>query len=69
MHQSRASLVDAEECLKDAYAIDVRPVIRDWRRSHGLPEDPLRAFRNSGYTERITRERAAKNAAAITSYA
>ena len=69
MHQSRASLVDAEECLKDAYATDVRPLIRDWRRSHGLPEDPLRAYRESGYTERITRERAEKNAASITSYA
>jgi L-rhamnose isomerase/sugar isomerase len=69
MHQSRASLVDAEECLKDAYATDLRPLIRDWRRSHGLPEDPLRAFRESGYTERITRERAEKNAAMVTSYA
>lgn len=68
-HQASASLVDAEECLKDAYAIDVRGVIREWRRSHGLPEDPLRAFRESGYTERITHERAEKNAAAITSYA
>ena len=68
-HQATASLVDAEECLKDAYAIDVRPVIREWRRSHGLPEDPLRAFRESGYTERIIRERAEKNAAAVTSYA
>ena len=68
-HQATASLVDAEECLKDAYATDVRGIVREWRRSHGLPDDPLRAFRESGYIDRITRERAEKNAAAVTSYA
>jgi L-rhamnose isomerase len=34
-----------------------------------LPEDPLEAFRKSGYLERITNERAKKNAAAVSSYA
>jgi L-rhamnose isomerase/sugar isomerase len=34
-----------------------------------LPEDPLEAFRQSGYLERITAERAKKNAAAVSSYA
>jgi L-rhamnose isomerase/sugar isomerase len=34
-----------------------------------LPEDPLDAFRQSGYLERITAERAKKNAAAVSSYA
>ena len=67
--QLRADLVDAEECLKDAYNIDVRPLIREWRRSKGLPENPLRAFRASGYMERITGERAAKNASTVSSYA
>jgi len=68
-YQSSSDLVDAENCLKDAFSIDVRPVIREWRRSHGLPEDPLQAFRASGYLERITAERAEKNRATVSSYA
>ena len=67
--QRRSELIDAENCLKDAFSTDVRPAIRDWARSRGLPEDPLAAFRQSGYLERITAERQAKNAAAISSYA
>jgi L-rhamnose isomerase/sugar isomerase len=57
--QRRADLVGAETCLQDAFAVDVRPIIAEWRRSKGLPEDPMHAFRQSGYLERITRERAA----------
>ena len=68
-HQKSSALVDAENCLKDAFSADVRPAIADWRRSHGLPEDPLAAFRSSGYLEKITVERAGKNRATATSYA
>ncbi len=68
-HQAAAALVDAEECLKAAFSTDVRPVVREWRRSKGLAEDPLAAFRSSGYLERAARERAEKNQAAVTSYA
>ena len=67
--QAKAELVDAETCLKDAFSTDVRPAIREWAKSKGLPEDPMRAFRESGYLERITTERAAKNAASVSSYA
>jgi L-rhamnose isomerase/sugar isomerase len=67
--QSRCSLVDAENCLKDAFSTDVRPVIREWAQSHGLPADPMAAFRESGYLERITPERAERNMAAASSYA
>src|SRR5437870_4014065 len=56
-HQERCELVDAEECLKRAFYTDIRPAIADWRRSRGLPPDPLAAFRESGYLERITDER------------
>jgi len=62
-HQERCELVDAEECLKAAFATDVRPFLREWRRAKGLPEDPLAAFRASGYQQRIDRERAEKNLA------
>lgn len=69
VHQSKSDLVDAEECLKRAFFADVEPVIRDWRKSKGLAENPLAAYRESGYQQRIERARAEKNAAAITSYA
>jgi L-rhamnose isomerase/sugar isomerase len=68
-HQEKCHLIDAEDCLKQAFATDVRPFLREWRRSKGLPEDPLAAFRQSGYIERITRERSEKNKASVASYA
>lgn len=67
--QSDCELVTAERLLQDAFSTDVRPAIREWRKAHGLPEDPLDAFRQSGYLEKITRERAGKNASSISSYA
>jgi L-rhamnose isomerase / sugar isomerase len=67
--QTRCALVDAETCLRDAFSTDVRPAIREWAVSKGLPADPMDAFRQSGYLEQITRERAERNAQAVTSYA
>jgi L-rhamnose isomerase/sugar isomerase len=55
--QEACDLVRAEGCLQDAFETDVRPVVREWRASRGLPGDPLEAFFESGYLERITRER------------
>ncbi|HYP08843.1 MAG TPA: TIM barrel protein [Bryobacteraceae bacterium] len=69
LHQADCSLVDAEECLKSAFYTDVRPLVTDWRRSRGLPEDPLAAFRESGYMARISAERAERNTATASSYA
>jgi len=68
-HQMKCELIDAEECLKQAFATDVRPALREWRRGKGLPEDPLQAFRASGYLERATRERSAENQGGGSSYA
>ena len=67
--QQNCDLVVAESVLQDAFATDVRPVIQEWRESKGLPQDPMTAFRESGYLERITKERAARNARSVTSYA
>ena len=67
--QANCDLVAAERLLQDAFSTDVRPAICEWRAAHGLPEDPLEAFRESGYLEKITPERAAKNAASVTTYA
>src|SRR5690348_14488996 len=67
--QKECDLIAAESLLQDAFNTDVRPAIQDWRDSKGLPRDPLKAFLGSGYMERITKERAARNSQSISSYA
>jgi L-rhamnose isomerase/sugar isomerase len=67
--QKSCELVDAENCLRDAFATDVRPAIAEWAVSKGLAADPLAGFRKSGYLERISAERGARNMAAVSSYA
>jgi L-rhamnose isomerase/sugar isomerase len=66
--QARCELVAAEELFRGAFWHDVRPLVREWRRMRGLPEDPLAALAESGYVQRITAERAGR-AAAVSSYA
>lgn len=68
-HQQTHALIDAEECLKRAFATDVGPLLEEWRHSRGLPRVPLIAFRESGYLERITKERKEKNQTNGSSYA
>ncbi|MFN8007364.1 MAG: TIM barrel protein [Terriglobia bacterium] len=68
-HQKSCALIDAEECLKAAYQTDVRPYLREWRQARGLAENPLHAFRQSGYLERIRKEREKQNQASGGSYA
>ena len=67
--QKNCDLVRAESLLQDAFATDVRSAIQEWRTSKGLPRNPMEAFRQSGYLERITRERAARNSQSVSSYA
>jgi len=67
--QSQSCVVEAESLLQDAFATDVRPAIREWRKPKGLPADPQQAFRESGYLARITAERAARNNQGASSYA
>ena len=67
--QNKCDLIRAESLLQDAFNTDVRPQIQEWRDANGLPDDPLKAFQESGYLERITKERAARNSRSITSYA
>jgi L-rhamnose isomerase/sugar isomerase len=67
--QKACDLVRAESLLQDAFATDVRPAVREWRASKGLPEDPLKAFRQSGYLDRISLERSARNLSSASSYA
>ena len=67
--QNNCDLMRAESLLQDAFATDVRPAIQEWRESKGLPKNPMEAFRQSGYLERITKERAARNLGSVSSYA
>jgi L-rhamnose isomerase/sugar isomerase len=67
--QTACELVKAEALLQDAFATDVRPAIREWRASRGLPADPMEAFRQSGYLERITTDRGSRKPAHASSYA
>jgi L-rhamnose isomerase / sugar isomerase len=67
--QKNCDLVQAESLLQDSFATDVRPLIQEWRETKGLPKSPMEAFRESGYLERITSERAARNSRNVSSYA
>jgi L-rhamnose isomerase / sugar isomerase len=67
--QNECKLVEAEEVFRGAFWQDVRPILKAWRKSKGLPEDPLAALRESGYVEQISKERAAANRDAVASYA
>ena len=67
--QDKCRLVEAEECLREGFWLDVRPLVREWRKAHGLLHDPLAALRESGYVERIRSERKERNARSIASYA
>ena len=55
--QESNSEIDAEESLREAFFTDVRPALGEWRKSRGLSPDPLRAFRESGYSARVAKER------------
>ncbi len=67
--QNECRLVEAEELFRNCFWTDVRPMVRAWREERGLPADPLTQLRQSGYVERISKERAEKNLGAISSYA
>jgi len=67
--QMKGELIDAEETLREAFFADVRPLLREWRTSKGLPEDPIGAFRESGYLLKAEKERAERNQGAVSSYA
>jgi L-rhamnose isomerase/sugar isomerase len=67
--QESCTLIEAEESLRNAFWTDVRPAIREWRKSHGLPQDPMQAFQQSGYLERITADRRERNIGSVSSYA
>ncbi|MGF1484053.1 MAG: TIM barrel protein [Opitutales bacterium] len=58
--QGTGNIVDAEECLKEAYRTDVTEALHKWRKNKGLPLEPLAEFRKSGYARNAARERKAR---------
>jgi L-rhamnose isomerase/sugar isomerase len=67
--QDACRLVEAEECFRTAFWEDVRPIVREWRVARGLPVEPLKALAESGYVEKVTKERGSRNARSVSSYA
>jgi L-rhamnose isomerase/sugar isomerase len=55
--QEGGDVLGAHDVLMDAYESDVREMLADRREESGLPRDPMAAFRESGYRERIIAER------------
>ena len=67
--QQSCDLVAAEETLRTAFWTDVRPMVKEWRQARKLPVEPLAALKESGYVETISKERGARNASSVSSYA
>jgi L-rhamnose isomerase/sugar isomerase len=61
--QARMNIVDAENCLKDAFATDVRPMLAEWRKRKGIDVDPIAAYRAGGYEAKVAKQREARRAA------
>jgi L-rhamnose isomerase/sugar isomerase len=55
--EQSGDVLAANGILMDAFYTDVRADLADWRVVRGLPADPMAAFVQSGYQERITAER------------
>src|SRR5262249_25730169 len=50
-------VLGANTVLMDAFYTDVRRDLAAWRTDRGLPGDPIDAYRQSGYAERIVSDR------------
>ena len=55
--QLGGDVLGANEIFMDAYNTDVRPLLAEIREEKGLAPDPIRAYKASGYGEKIAAER------------
>jgi len=55
--QRDGDVLAANGAFMDAFQTDVRPALAEWRASRGLPEDPMRAYAESGYAQQIIADR------------
>lgn len=56
--QGRQEIIPANRVFLDAFLTDVRPILHTARLEQGLRPDPVAAYDESGYQQRIERERA-----------
>ncbi len=55
--QIEQNIVDAENLIQQAFFTDVRPLLHVVREEMGLAPEPLQAYRDSGYQDKIAAER------------
>jgi L-rhamnose isomerase/sugar isomerase len=60
LNEARRSgdVLGAHRTLLDAYSTDLRPLCAKVREDMGAAADPIAAFKQSGYLERVVKERA-----------
>jgi L-rhamnose isomerase/sugar isomerase len=56
--QEANDVLGANGILMDAFYTDVRPALAEWREARGLPADPMKTYAESGYQQKIEKERA-----------
>ncbi len=56
--QQAGDVLGANGVLMDAFYTDVRGPLAGWRESRNLPADPMRAYAESGYQQKIEADRA-----------
>lgn len=62
--QKAGDVTGGERVLKAAFETDPRPILAEWRKAKGLPEDPVEALRESGLIGKLATERDEKRKAA-----
>ena len=55
--QRAGDVLGANDILMDAFYTDVRGLVAEWRESKGLPNNPIKAFAESGYLNKIATDR------------
>ena len=55
--QQAHDVLGAHAVLMDAFYTDVRADLAEWREGRGLPADPVAAYAQSGYQDKINKER------------
>lgn len=51
--QQANDVLGAEAAVREAFELDVTPWLAAWREQRNLPTDPMKAFLQSGYTEKV----------------
>jgi len=55
--QRAGDVLGANDILMDAFYTDVRGLVAEWREAKGLPNNPIKAFAESGYLKQIAADR------------